>query len=157
MWRAPLIVGVVLLLLAGLTFADAFRLAVSTGPGVGPSVAMKLVAALLTVLGVAHLVQAWRKRGEQQQAPHQGEKGNPRALAWVLGGLIVQIAALAFGAGFVVSSTILFVATARGFGRSLKSLGPVYGLVLSIAVYVFFTKALSLSLPAGPLEKLLLG
>jgi putative tricarboxylic transport membrane protein len=31
----------------------------------------------------------------------------------------------------------------------------VYGLLMSSIVYLFFTKALSLSLPMGPLEQLL--
>lgn len=154
LWRAPAIVGVILAALASVTFTDALRLTVSTGPGVGPSVAMKLIAGILAVLAVAHFIDAWRKRARAEPAPW-GDTINPVALAWVLGGLIGQIAALAFGAGFILSATLLFIATARGFGRPLKSLGPVYGAVLSIAVYVFFTKALSLSLPAGPLEKLL--
>lgn len=156
LWRAPAIVGVVLAALAGLTITDAMRLGASTGPGVGPSVAMKMVAAILAVLAVAHFVDAWRKRARVEPAPWGGSV-NPAALAWVLGGLIGQIAALASGAGFILSATLLFVATARGFGRPLKSLGPVYGAALGIAVYAFFTKALSLSLPAGPLEQWLFG
>lgn len=155
-WRAPLIVGVVLLVLAALTLIDSFQVSVGAGPGVGPAVAMKLIAALLGLLGLAHLVLAWNKRTKRQELPW-GETLNPAALAWVLGGLIGQIVALALGAGFIIAATILFVCTARGFGRSLKSLGPIYGVALSVAVYAFFTKALSLTLPTGPLERLLLG
>jgi putative tricarboxylic transport membrane protein len=156
MWRAPAIVGAVLGVLSIVTLTDALRLTASTGPGVGPSVAMKLIAAVLAALSIAHLVQAWQKRGRAAPAPCE-DAVNPVALAWVLGGLVGQIAALAFGAGFIASSTLLFVATARGFGRPLKSFGPIYGAVLSLLVYAFFTKALSLSLPAGPLERLLFG
>jgi len=153
-WRAPLLVGAGLLALAALTLFDAWRVASGVGPGVGPSAAMKLIALLLAALGVAHLVQAARcaKRVLLRDAL---DKSNYRSLAWVLGGLVAQIAALALGVGFILSSFILFIATARGFGRSLKSWGPVYGLLLSTLIYLFFTKALSLSLPMGPLEQLL--
>jgi putative tricarboxylic transport membrane protein len=153
-WRAPLVVGIVLLVLGAVTLADAFRVASGVGPGVGPSAAMKLIAALLVALGVAHLVQAGRA-ARHTLVLGAGEKVNLRSLAWVLGGLVLQIVALGLGAGFIVSSTILFTATACGFGRSLRSWGPVYGLVLTTLVYLFFTKALSLSLPMGPLEQLL--
>jgi putative tricarboxylic transport membrane protein len=153
-WRAPLVVGIGLLVLAALTLFDAFRVASGVGPGVGPSAAMKLIALLLAALGIAHLVQASRL-AKQAAVRVSDEKVNLTSLAWVLGGLVVQIAALSLGAGFILSSTILFTATACGFGRSLKSWGPVYGLILSTVVYLFFTKALSLSLPMGPLEQLL--
>lgn len=153
-WRAPLLVGIGLLVLGALTVGDAYRVAESVGPGVGPSAAMKLIAGLLALLGIAHLVQA--ARAARQTLVRDGaDKVNLGALAWVLGGLVLQIVALGLGLGFILSSTILFIATACGFGRSLKSWGPVYGLVLTTLVYVFFTKALSLSLPVGPLEQLL--
>lgn len=153
-WRAPLAVGLTLLVLGGLTLADAYRVAESVGPGVGPSAAMKLIAGLLVLLGIAHLVQAGRK-AKQTLVFEAADKVNLRSLAWVLGGLVLQIVALSLGLGFIISSTILFTATACGFGRSIKSWGPVYGLVLTTLVYLFFTKALSLSLPMGPLEQLL--
>lgn len=159
LWRAPAIVGAGLAALAWLTLSDSLRLTAAAGPGVGPSAAMKMVAAVLAVLAVAHFITAWRKRDRAApaQAQEAEEAVNPVALGWVLGGLIGQIAALAAGAGFILASTLLFVATARGFGRSLRSRGPLYGAALSVAVYLFFTKALSLSLPAGPLERLLFG
>ena len=153
-WRVPLTVGVILLGIAAVTLFESFRVASGVGPGVGPSAAMKLVAALLGMLGIAHLVQAAGLM-RQRVAVDPDEKVNPRSLAWVLAGLVLQIVALSFGAGFIISSTILFTATACGFGRSLRSMGVVYGLVLSTVVYIFFTKALSLSLPMGPLERLL--
>lgn len=153
-WRAPLAVGVTLLVLGALTLVDAFRVAESVGPGVGPSAAMKLIAGLLVLLAIAHLVQA-AGAAKHTLVLDAGEKVNLRSLAWVLGGLVLQIVALSLGAGFIVSSAILFIATACGFGRSLRSWGPVYGLALTTLVYLFFTKALSLSLPMGPLEQLL--
>ena len=151
--RAPFVVGIALLMLGSVTLFDAFRVASGVGPGVGPSAAMKLIAVLLAGLGIAHLVQAVRlaKRGAVREG---ADKVNLASLAWVLGGLVLQIVLLSLGAGFILSSTVLFTATTCGFGSSLRSWGPLYGLVLSTLVYVFFTKALSLSLPMGPLEQL---
>jgi putative tricarboxylic transport membrane protein len=155
-WRAPLVIGLVLLVLATLTLVDSFRLSAGAGPGVGPSAAMKLIGVLIGLLGVAHLATAWSNRSASWELPFE-EVMNPGSLAWVLGGLVTQILVLALGGGFIAGATILFVCTACGFGRSLLSLGPVYGLALSMIVYAFFTKALSLTLPAGPLERLLFG
>lgn len=146
-------IGVVLLLLAVLVIVDAQRLPPGSALGVGPAAAMRLVAAFVAVLGVAHLVAAWRQRG-QVTAPSEVMPANRAALAWLLGALAGLMLVLQFGGGFIVASAWLFALTARGFGAPLgvKSIG--IGVVLSSLVYFFFTKALSLGLPAGPLERL---
>lgn len=51
----------------------------------------------------------------------------------------------------------LFVATARGFGERLRPRSLLLGFGLSLLVYLFFTRVLSLALPSGPLERMLLG
>lgn len=152
--RALVSVGVGLLLLAAVTWVDASRVAVSTGIGVGPAVSMKLIGTLLGILGAAHLIAAFRKRPESAAIEVEAAT-NHQALGWVIGGLLAMIALLAFDGGFILGATIVFAATARAFGRPLLSLSPVLGLVLSTLVFAFFTQALSLALPAGPLERLL--
>ena len=72
----------------------------------------------------------------------------------MFGALVGMILILQVGGGFVIASTWLFVGTARGFGQRLWARGIAIGFVLSVAVYLFFTQALSLGLPAGPLERL---
>jgi putative tricarboxylic transport membrane protein len=126
----------------------------------GPTAAMRLVGALLAVLGIAHVIAALRLRKAQPGgigAESSGFLTNRGALGWVLGGLIGMILILQFGGGFVLGSTCLFALTARAFGQPLhvKSLG--LGFVLAALVYAFFTQALSLSLPSGPLERLVTG
>jgi putative tricarboxylic transport membrane protein len=147
-------IGVVLLLLAALLVVDAQRLPPGSAAGVGPAAAMRLIAAFVAVLGVAHLVTAWRQRGAAAPAS-VAALSNRAALGWVLGALAGLMLVLQFGGGFIVASAWLFALTARGFGAPLgvKSIG--IGLTLSALVYLFFTKALSLGLPAGPLERLL--
>jgi putative tricarboxylic transport membrane protein len=126
--------------------------------GVGPSAALRIVAVIVAILGVAHLVAGWRRRAALAagaEADPVPDRGNHKSLAWVLGALFGLLAVLQFGGGFIAGSTWLFMATARGFGQRLSVRSFAIGLVLSLLVYLFFTKALSLALPAGPLERLI--
>ncbi|MEG1769565.1 MAG: tripartite tricarboxylate transporter TctB family protein [Comamonas sp.] len=141
--------------LAAVIAWDITTMAPAQAVGVGPTAVMRIVVGLLLVLGLAHAIAAARAapKARAEMAPAT----NRAALGWVLGGLIGMIAVLQVGAGFVLGATWLFAATARAFGQPLRSRSPVIGLVLAALVYAFFTQALSLSLPAGPLERLLPG
>jgi putative tricarboxylic transport membrane protein len=147
-------IGVLLLLLAALVVVDAQRLPPASALGVGPAAAMRLVAALLALLGAAHLVSAWRQR-RSYASPSDVVPANRAALAWVVGALTGLMLVLQLGGGFIVASAWLFALTARGFGAPLGAKSVGIGILLSTLVYFFFTKALSLGLPAGPLERLL--
>jgi putative tricarboxylic transport membrane protein len=147
-------IGVVLLLLAALVVVDAQRLPPASALGVGPAAAMRLIAAFVAVLGVAHLVSAWQQR-RLDAAPSDVASANRAALVWVLGALAGLMLVLQVGGGFIAASAWLFGLTARGFGAPLGAKSIGIGVVLSALVYFFFTKALSLGLPAGPLERLL--
>ena len=153
-WRALVGVGAFLLALAVTLLMDAARLPPPQAVGVGPTAALRLVAVLLAVLAVAHFVAAWRARGLTFTP---GEKANRVALAWVLGGLVGLIVWLQVGGGFVIGAAWLFVATAAAFGQPIRLKSPLIGFALALAVYAFFTLGLSLSLPAGPLERALFG
>ncbi len=153
-WRALAGVGAFLLALAVTLLVDATRMPPPQAVGVGPTAALRLVAVLLALLGVAHLVAAWKARA---LAFTPGDKANRAALAWVLGGLVGLIVWLQLGGGFVIGAAWLFVATAAAFGQPIRIKSPVIGFFLALAVYVFFTLGLSLSLPAGPLERALFG
>lgn len=146
-------IGAVLIALGAALWIDAAKLPPPAVMGVGPSAAPRLVGVLLLGLGVAHGVSAWRQRGLTLQP----DRGNHRSLAWVMAALLGLIAALELGGGFVLASTWLFVATARGFGEPVRVRSVALGFGLSLTVYLFFTRVLSLALPAGPLERLLLG
>ncbi|MBS7777980.1 tripartite tricarboxylate transporter TctB family protein [Acidovorax sp. CCYZU-2555] len=141
--------------LAAVIAWDITSMAPAQAVGVGPTAVMRIVVGLLLVLGLAHAIAAARAAPKAQAETEPAT--NRAALGWVLGGLIGMIAVLQLGAGFVLGATWLFAATARAFGQPLRSRSPVIGLVLAALVYAFFTQALSLSLPAGPLERLLLG
>ena len=147
-------IGAGLLLLALAIWLDADRLPPPNVVGVGPSAPMRLVALLVAALALAHGVAAWRRRTLDVPAP---ERGNHASLAWVMAALVGLIAVLQLGGGFVAGSAWLFVGTARGFGEPLSARSVGIGAVLAALVYLFFTRVLSLALPAGPLERLLMG
>ena len=70
-------------------------------------------------------------------------------MAWIVGGLVAQIALLPY-AGFSIATGAVFAATAKAFGR-----GPLWftypvGVIFALAIWLFFAKGLQLVLPAGP-------
>jgi putative tricarboxylic transport membrane protein len=156
-WRPLVIVGAILLVLAVVIWRDIARMPPAQAVGVGPAVGMRLVSGLLLILAAAHGVAAWRAWRAGRVAGQAPEEvvvhANVAALAWALGGLIGMIVVIQVGGGFVIGSTWLFTATAKAFGRPLGWRSVGIGLLLAVLVYAFFTEALSLSLPAGPLEQ----
>jgi putative tricarboxylic transport membrane protein len=73
----------------------------------------------------------------------------------MIGGLVALIATIWLGGGFIPATTLLFAATARAFGRRALVVDLVIGFVIGVLVYLAFTRLLTLSLPEGPLERLL--
>jgi putative tricarboxylic transport membrane protein len=74
-------------------------------------------------------------------------------LGWILAGLVGQIVLIGF-AGFSIATGVLFAFTARGFGGKPLWLTVPIGIILSFVLYLIFQKGLQLSLPQGPLERL---
>jgi putative tricarboxylic transport membrane protein len=135
-------VGVVLLgaLVAWLTTR------IPVGPAysaVGPRIFPWVVAASLVVIGLLVIFETLN--AETEETRPEVDWG---PLAWILGGLIAQLVLMEW-AGFVIASTILFVAVARGFGGKRIVLEIVVGLVLCLVAYIGFTHGLGLSLPTG--------
>ncbi|MDP3255496.1 MAG: tripartite tricarboxylate transporter TctB family protein [Bosea sp. (in: a-proteobacteria)] len=148
--RPALVVGLLLLAVAGVVYYDASQQTITSNYGVGPT-AMPYVACVgLVILGLAHLVVAFRDGLPKPEAADGG------ALLWIVGGLVGLIACIALGAGFTIATTILFACTARGFGRRALAVDGAIGFVLGLAIFLVFAKLLTLLLPAGPLERLFL-
>jgi putative tricarboxylic transport membrane protein len=147
--RVAVAVGLGLLGLAAVTAWDASTLTVTSPYGVGPDAVPYAVAGGLVVLAFGHLLKA---------VPGAGPKLPPvdgSAIAWIGLGLIWLGAAVGLGGGFIPAVALLFTATARAFGRSAVLTDFAIGLVLGLVIYLGFTKLLALSLPQGPLERLL--
>jgi putative tricarboxylic transport membrane protein len=145
----PAVVGLLLLGLAGVVAWDAASLTRSTPYGLGPEATPYLIAGGLFLLGCGHLIAALRS------APLSVEPTDPAAVAWIVGGLVALIATIWLGGGFIPATTFLFAATARAFGRRALLADLAIGFGLGVLVYLAFTKLLTLSLPQGPLERLL--
>jgi len=147
--RAGLAIAGLLLGLAAVIIWDATRLQLAPVYGVGPTAMPYLVAGGLVPLALGNLIMAWRG-----QLPVR-EPVDPRAIALILAGQFALIALIGLGAGFIAATAVLFATTAAAFGRRAFLADLAIGLVLGAVIYVVFVKLLTLSLPAGPLERML--
>ena len=147
--NAALVIAAGLFALAALIAWDASRL----GSGgayarIGPQTIPYVIALCLAGLGVWTAIEAWRgdfpERERQEYAP----------VLWIVGGLLAQMALIKF-VGFSIATGVLFAMTARGMGRVSLPLALVVGFVLSAFVWFVFARVLQLTLPAGPLEQLI--
>ena len=77
-----------------------------------------------------------------------------QAFAWVSGGIIAY-GLLVEPAGFLIASTLLFVAVARGFASRRWLSNALVGLALAAFIFTVFNYALGLQLPAGVLGPIL--
>ena len=147
--RAALIIGLLLIAAAAVVAWDTahLRAGVAAYSRIGPKAFPFVISGGLAALGAATIVQAFR---EHMQPP---EIDAWRPIAWIVGGLLVQIALLRI-AGFSFATGAVFAATAKAFGRGPLWLTYPAGVVLALAIWLFFSKGLQLVLPAGPLERL---
>lgn len=123
----------------------------------GPRIVPLAVSLLLFLLGLNFLIKAWRGGWRDPEDNDQIGPIDLPDMAWIILGLIAQMSAIALGAGFILSSALLFLLGARGFGSRKIIRDLVAGLILGFATYLLFTKGLSLGLPEGPLERGLFG
>lgn len=146
--RAGLVIALLLAVVAAVIFFSTRAMPVTAQYArVGPTTFPYAIAAGLAALAVGTAVSAVRggfpEREPERLAP----------VLWIVGGLLAQILALK-ALGFSIATGLLFALTARGFGRGpLWATVPI-GIVFSLVVWIIFARVLQLSLPAGPLERL---
>jgi putative tricarboxylic transport membrane protein len=114
---------------------------------VGPTVFPYVIAGGLLLLSIGTALAAFRGKLPAR------ERDNYGPMAWIIGGLVAQLLLLGW-AGFSIATGLLFAFTAKGFGR-----GPLWqtipiGVVFAFVVWFIFSRGLQLSLPTGPLERL---
>jgi putative tricarboxylic transport membrane protein len=146
---AGLVVALALLCLAALVWWDMSSLTLSSTYGLGPQAMPAVVASGLLALAVANAVAACRLPG------HARDKMDQRPLVLIVGGLALLIALLTVGGGFILGAAILFAATSAAFGRRAILADLAIGFVIALAIYLLFAKLLALSLPVGPIERLI--
>ncbi|MBJ3785273.1 tripartite tricarboxylate transporter TctB family protein [Devosia sediminis] len=146
---AALVIAVILAGLAAIIFWQTSQMRVPPIQArVGPTVFPYVIATGLALLAVGTAISALRNGFPARSKDDYGP------IAWIIGGLVAQILLLST-AGFSIATGVLFAFTAKAFGR-----GPLWqtipiGVVFCFVVWFLFAKGLQLSLPAGPLERLL--
>jgi putative tricarboxylic transport membrane protein len=115
---------------------------------VGPTVFPYIIAGGLLLLSLGTIVSALRNGFPVRSSD------NYTPILWIIGGLVAQLLLLS-SAGFAIATGVLFAFTAKAFGR-----GPLWqtipiGILFAFLVWFAFAKGLQLSLPSGPLERLI--
>ncbi|MBW9088430.1 tripartite tricarboxylate transporter TctB family protein [Rhizobium wenxiniae] len=147
---AALVIAAVLAIVAAVIFVDVSRLTATTGYSpIGPASVPYWIGFGLIGLAVWTVFAAFRhdfpERERQEVSP----------VLWVVGGLLAQMILIRF-AGFSIATGLLFGLAARGFGARKLHISIPVGIVICLAIWWLFAGVLQLSLPAGPLENLLL-
>lgn len=136
-------------LLAAVILSDMSRLTLTSTYGLGPKMMPVVVAIGIAVLAVLNFIAAFRG-----DLPPR-DSIDLRAIALIFGGLAALIVLIGVDGGFIPAIAILFATTAAAFGRRALLTDLAIGLLLGFLAYGLFAKLLTLSLPAGPLERLL--
>lgn len=146
---AGIVIAGILLAVAAVLYWDSTTLQISSTYGVGPRAMLIVVAIGLVLLAIGNLIM-----GLRGDLPER-ETADPTAIIRILGGQAALIAIIGFGGGFIAATALLFSTTSAAFGRRAFLTDLAIGLVLGVIIYLTFDRLLTLSLPAGPLERLL--
>ncbi len=73
---------------------------------------------------------------------------------WMLAGLIVNVALIEH-LGFILTSSVLFVCTAKAFGSTALTRDAVIGFLLAFFAYIGFDRVLGYKIGSGLIERLL--
>ncbi|MCK1348966.1 tripartite tricarboxylate transporter TctB family protein [Bradyrhizobium sp. 193] len=147
--RASVVIAALLAGLAAVLVWDAHGLQSTAMYGMGPEAMPVVIASGLALLAIGNLVDALRGGLPAR------ESADPVPVVLILAGLALLIGIIGFGGGFILATSALFVTTSAAFGRRAVLVDSAIALVMSTLIYLAFDRLLTLSLPAGPLERLL--
>ncbi|MCA6099223.1 MULTISPECIES: tripartite tricarboxylate transporter TctB family protein [Bradyrhizobium] len=147
--RAGVVIAAALAGLAAVLVWDASKLPSTTMYGMGPEAMPVVIAIGLVILAIGNLIDALRGNLPPR------ESMDPKPVWLIIGGLALLIAIIGLGGGFILATSALFVTTSAAFGRRAVLVDTAIALVITTLIYLAFDKLLTLSLPAGPLERLL--
>ncbi|UPJ40379.1 tripartite tricarboxylate transporter TctB family protein [Bradyrhizobium sp. 40] len=147
--RAGVVIAALLAGLAAVLVWDARGLQSTTMYGMGPEAMPVVIASGLALLAIGNLIDALRGHLPAR------ESADPVPVVLILAGLALLIGIIGFGGGFILATSALFVTTSAAFGRRAVLVDSAIALVMSTLIYLAFDRLLTLSLPAGPLERLL--
>ncbi len=147
--KAGLVIALIVLALAAAVFWDMNRLELGAVYGVGPKAMPILVGTGLALLAIGNGVIA------VQGGLPERESVGMEAILLILGGLAALIDITWLGGGFILATAVLFAMVSRAFGRRAFLTDLLIGLILAAFSYLLFAKLLALTLPAGPIERLI--
>ncbi len=123
--------------------------------GVGPNALPWLVAVVLMLCG-GWLVWEARTGGyREMDAPSGATRGDWRAVAWVVGGVVAN-ASLITTLGFILSCALCFALAVRGLrlaegraggGAKRSAIDLLTGVAIAAPVFWMFSKLLAINLP----------
>ena len=157
--KAPLhqsLVGLGALLVGAVMAYGATAISSDAGyAGVGPNALPWLVSAVLLICGAWLIWEARTGGYRQMEAAPGAERGDWKAGAWVVAGVIAN-ASLITTVGFVLACTLCFVLAVRGMRVAEGRVGGgprqtlidfVTGVLIAAPVFWLFTKLLAINLP----------
>ena len=147
--RAGIVIAALIAVLAAVLVWDARGLSSTAMYGMGPEAMPVVIASGLALLAIGNFIDAVRGNLPAR------ESTDPVPVFLILVGLALLIAIIGFGGGFILATSALFVTTSAAFGRRAILADSAIALVMSTLIYLAFDRLLTLSLPAGPLERLL--
>ena len=121
---------------------------------IGPRVFPYVVGAILTIMGGLLLRSALARRWECEASDPDEPLPDLVPLAWVGGGLIMNML-LIQTIGFILSSTVMYVMVARGFGAKRLWFAAIVGFLLALVAYFGFAQLLGLRMGDGLIEDLI--
>ena len=124
---------------------------------IGPRVSPQFVGIGLLAVGALLAVDTLRGGRAEPAAEEDADPDAPinwRSVAWVSLGVVLDILLLN-RLGFILTSAVLFWCVARGFHSRAPLRDLAIAVLLSVIVYLAFTRGLGLTLPPGVLSGLL--
>jgi putative tricarboxylic transport membrane protein len=128
---------------------------------IGPRLFPWIATGMLAVMGALLTLQGLRG-GWEHDEPGELDRGG---LAWLFGGLVFNLlfiggttvagTTLVPKLGFILSSSVLFVCTARAFGSQRPVRDALIGFVLALVAYVGFDRVLGYKIGSGLIEGLI--
>lgn len=145
-----LLIGIGLLACAGAVLWQTLAIPVSplyskVGPTVFPYMTTVGLAVLALLLVVAAIRGGWQDKDEKETP------SDWKSMGFVVAGLIANLV-LIKPLGFTAASVIMFVLVCYGFGSRHPVRDTLIGLVLALAAYFGFAKALGVNIGAGFIE-----
>jgi putative tricarboxylic transport membrane protein len=119
---------------------------------VGPRAFAWGTSAMLVVMGL-FLVKDAATGGWSHETDDYGAVDWQGGL-WMLAGLVVNVALIEH-LGFILTSTVLFICTAKGFGSTALMRDAIIGFLLAFVSYVGFDRVLGYKIGSGLIERLL--